>query len=232
MKIFSNQIGHKKFYKYLMNFFSQLDLPSSPLRDDITEELLYTKSLQKSSTIGSTFSTFHRDVKKFLNADLLDRLESINLSPAYFTHFGVMDLPKNQPYQTFLHSDLIVNDGQWTLIPCGINWELTPGTTDFRWIDPLELKEIYPPPPPEYRGAALSGVHYGERFNRDISNCVELARLNLERNTPYLLKTDIPHSVTSTCELDTRISISLRFAIKDVPSWERALELFEPLLIN
>jgi hypothetical protein len=215
-----------------MKLFSQLDLPTNPLRDDITEQLFNIKSLQKSDTIGSTFSTMHHDIKQFLNSDLLDRLASINARPSYFTHFGVIDLPRNQPYQTFLHSDLIVNDEKWTLIPCGINWELTPGTTDFRWYDTLDMPHVSPPPPPDYRGAALSGIHYGTRFNRDVSQCTELAKLDLKRNTPYLLKTDIPHSVISTCEVDMRISISLRFSIKDVPSWEHALELLGPLLID
>jgi hypothetical protein len=204
-----------------MLYFKQLDLPM-PLKDNVFQKLLDLKNQH------DDYQTVHYDVEQFLSQDLLDALNSINLVPEFFVHFGQ---PNDSMSRTFLHSDLIRIGNDWVSVPAGIMWDLTPGTTDFKWYDTSALETM---PPPEHlvdQIPKFNGHHYGSRLSEDVSQCKLLEHLEVKRNVPYLVKTDTPHQVVYTSEVPTRISINVRFSSADISTWEQALEKLQPFFL-
>ena len=212
--------------KYDMQYFQQLSLPT-PLKDDVVEELTHLKRTDSgpNGIRKVNYQTIHYDVERFLNPALLDMLLTVGLKPVFFLHFGALDLATDR---SSIHRDLFRENGEWVPVPAGIMWDLTPGTTDFKWYDTSNVLEILPPEHLGIQLADFNSAHYGRRFGVNVSDCKLLDHLALQRNTPYLVRTDTPHQVNYVCDTDTRVSINVRFATKDIPTWERALELFKP----
>jgi hypothetical protein len=202
-----------------MLYFKELDLPM-PLKDNSLQALVDLKNQQ------DTYQTIHYDIDQFLSQELLSVLHSINLTPKFFIHFGQ---PSDLTHTTCLHSDIIRIDNNWVPVPAGIMWDLTPGTSDFKWYDTSALTTV---PPPEHLVAYMptfNGHHYGSRHGEDVSQCKLLDHLVVKRNTPYLVKTDTPHQVTYISDVPMRISINIRFDVNDISTWQQALEKFQPL---
>jgi hypothetical protein len=213
-----------------MQYSKQLSLTKTPLKGDFAEELCYLKNISEepNGLSGVNYQTLHYNIEKYLHEDLLNSLDSINLKPFFFIHFGA---PNQKEFSTILHSDLYKENAQWVPMPVGIAWELTPGTTNFKWYDTSAIKEVPPTKELPFKPADFNSNHYIRRFSKDTTDCILLENLIMERNTPYLVRSDIPHQVDYTCTVPTRISINLRFQIKDIPTWEKALEVFKPLII-
>ena len=214
-----------------MKYSKQLSLTNSPLKGDFAKELCHLKAISDEPN-GLTgiinYQTLHYDIEKYLSQDLLDALNSVRLKPLFFIHFGALN---SKSFSSILHSDLYRTGESWAPMPVGIAWELTPGTTDFKWYDTSSIEEVPPPTNLPFKPNDFNSHHYAKRFNKDTSNCVLLEKLSMERNTPYLVRSDVPHQVDYTCTVPTRISINLRFSIKDIPTWEKALEVFKPFIV-
>ncbi len=174
------------------------------------------------------YSTVEEDLETFLNPALLEIFKTINLRPRFVVYFGRLFAKQNEIQ---VHRDITYLDKQWKSIPCGINWELTPGTTTFEWYDPNNETE-HLPDPEHALPLELNGAHYGHRANMDVSSFKLIESLNVKEGQPYLFRTDIPHRVKYATTSNNRICISLRFNLEDVPSWEHALEIFDSLVIK
>jgi hypothetical protein len=213
-----------------MELFKLLHFPQNPIKLHLIDELGERK---KNSPVPPEtpiiYRTTHEEIDYFLHEDLLVTLNNLNIKPLMFYNFGSIN---NQLTTTALHRDVIYEDNIWKSMPMGINWDLTPGTTSFRWYDPLSCPEVMPPVLKDLDHTSPFGIHYIKRYNKDFSQMKEVGYLDVQRNTPYLVRTDVVHQITYTCDTDTRMGISLRFKIDDIPTWERALQVFDQYIIK
>lgn len=198
-------------------FYQTLNIPKYPLLPGALENLCQNKQPNKDG-----HSTPYHDCTTYLNPDLLAILQNLGLQPLYFVHFGSL---YNERTKSRLHTDLYLNKGTWRIVPFAINWELTPGTTHWQWYDNTNIPEIYP----DLTGRVFSGIHHAPGTALNADGCVEIFNFFMDRQVPYLVRTDIPHQVSYTCSEPVRMGLSVRFDIDIVPTWDRALKLFEPL---
>jgi hypothetical protein len=202
-----------------MSLFYKLNLPQDPLKRENLGSLIAKKK---------KYSTVEEDLETYLTSEILDIFKSINLRPRFVVYFGRLYAKQNEIQ---VHRDITYLDNQWKSIPCGINWELTPGDTLFEWYDTSKENE-HLPDPEHALPLELNGAHYGHRANMDISAFTNIGSLNVKENQPYLFRTDIPHRVTYKTSSHNRVCISIRFNLNDVKSWEHALEVFDSLIIK
>ena len=184
------------------------------------------------------------DCSSLLSQELLSRFDKIGITPECCYLFGLMEC---QERNTWIHTDLVSRDNQFIKFPCAINWELTPGNATFNWWE-IEGPEVYPNPSVhgQVDGYHLLGIHYEtasinddplNKYDRDtigsktLDNGKIIESLELKFNTPYLVKVDVPHSVVYSTQSRQRIGLSVRFTAQQIPTWERALEVFD-LFIN
>lgn len=208
-----------------MQYCIELDLPASPLKNDaLVEELCQIKQADKTFSGQGTWSyqNYHSDIDRYLHPDLIETLLKIKAEPLFFIHFGGIDTPAAT---TVLHTDLFKINNCWITQSFGINWELTPGTTTWNWYTTNDLETIMPAD--HLQG--FNSQHYGQRFNRDVSACTKLESVSLKRHTPYLMRADIPHQITYTSDVKTRVCLSLRFCPTKIATWMQAIRIFAPL---
>ena len=174
---------------------------------------------------------------EMISDELLLFLKDLSLVPnlaLVFTSSKSEQSPGISPRsgKVWVHTDLLWSSDQWCKIPCGINWELTPSVTEFIWWDTKDAEECYPENELYGRKKTFQGIHYGNRNNIEFSDFEKLESVQLRMDAPCLVRTDIPHSVTyqSTSSLP-RIGLSLRFPLEQIPTWERAVEIFRPVTI-
>lgn len=201
----------------MSQLYKLLNLPQDPLNRANLNSLIAKKK---------KYSTVEEDLETYLSPAILDVFKSINLRPRFVVYFGRLFAKQNEIQ---VHRDITYLNNQWKSIPCGINWELTPGHTLFEWYDPGTEKE-HLPDPVHALPLELNGAHYGHRANMDVSNFTLVESLHVKENQPYLFRTDIPHRVTYATTSNNRICISIRFTLEDVPSWEHALTKFDSLI--
>jgi hypothetical protein len=210
-----------------MNFFKKLNLPGNVIKTEFLDELCQLKLSKSKPAIGTKlvgYQTVHHDMERYLEPEIYKIFSEINLQPWFFVHFGTIN---NVLPQTTVHRDLVRIENKWRSIPAAINWELTPGTTEFSWYNTDSLQELMPD---LNKGYDFTGTNYGHIGNRSIENCQLLERTNLQQNTAYLVRTDVPHQVQFTCNVQMRIAISLRWHPLRVSSWDSALEIFKPFI--
>ena len=200
-------------------FYKLLKLPQDPLDRKNLASLIAKKK---------KYSTVEEDLETYLTTEILDIFKSINLRPRFVVYFGRLYAKQNEIQ---VHRDITYIDKQWQSVPCGINWELTPGDTLFEWYD-TSAEDEHLPDPDHALPLELNGAHYGHRANMDTSTFIKVESLNVKENQPYLFRTDIPHRVTYKTSSHNRICISLRFELNAVQSWEHALEVFDSLIIK
>jgi hypothetical protein len=217
-----------------MNFFKKLNLPGNVIKTEFLDELCKLKLSQEKPAIGKKFTgyqTVHYDIERYLDPEIYKIFSKINLQPWFFIHFGTI---YNILPQTTLHRDLVQIENKWCSIPAAINWELTPGTTEFSWYKTDSLQELMPDLNSKLVLPGTNYGHrdadYGHRDNRSTENCQLLERTNLQRNTAYLVRTDVPHQVQFTCDAKMRIAISLRWHPHSVSTWDSALEIFKQFI--
>lgn len=125
-----------------------------------------------------------------------------------------------------LHTDIILTPTGWKKWSCAINWNLTSATSVMSWYKTTE-KELYPQPAVYTGNYYLSGIHYGEYWNRKIDSEKTTLLDEYDFIDPCLFRTDISHQVKNTDNKD-RWCLSVR--PKQNYSWEHAVELFKPFL--
>lgn len=211
-----------------MSFYNKLNLPADPILPGVKNRLWALKK--------PIYGTQHYDPKRYIQLDIINTLEKLGLPAKFLIHFGATDA---ESARSFLHTDICTHNQKWTKIPMAINWELTPGHTQFSWYDPGNQLPCYPPDPDWNQNNFLfQGIHYGARADfhagvgHDVSNCQLLDTVSLERNTAYLVRTDVPHQIVYRSEVTTRMCISLRFELDAVSTWDQAVDLLQPLIIQ
>jgi hypothetical protein len=175
------------------------------------------------------------DFESILSPALLDAFDNIGISPINCYLFG---FAKNQQQKIWIHTDIVSDDNQWVRLPFGINWELVPSTTIFNWWDVEGQIEHYPDASMHAPGQRrLQGIHYSDRVSEftdktvlDFDRCKIIESVEFKHHTPYMVKVGIPHNVEYKTTHSQRIGLSVRFPIHQIPTWERALEVFDTFI--
>jgi hypothetical protein len=164
------------------------------------------------------------DIQNTLSSELLDQLQSIDLTPAVIVNFS----EHGKTYETPVHNDLTLYNNNWVPMPFGINWELAAGITMFNWYNNkghLYIAPSYKDETTAWPRSMLNGTRYHPKYLRDFE---KIDSVRLLPNTAYLVRTDMPHQVVSESLGGLRIALSMRFPLDQVGSWEQALEVFRP----
>lgn len=213
-----------------MVLYKKLNLCSSPIKIELIQELMDKKAAFAKKVDEAPVGVYKHlyandEIEKYVSPVLLRQLDYLNLKPALLINFSEY----GYTHETWLHRDLTFINGDWQPLEFGLNWELAPGTTTFNWYKensntcktspwPLrdELHSTWP------RGF-INGVRYF-----DETELTNVGSVTFDTNTAYLVRTDIPHKVISESPGNLRICISIRFFVEDIPTFSKALELFEP----
>jgi hypothetical protein len=216
-----------------MNCYQNLNLPTNLLKPSAVDEF---DELKYGYHTRNNKSNINTNVEDFLSEELLDAFrQQCNITPKYFLLF-----PSYPGQKGFLHSDVYYEDNKWNTVPCGINWDVGSTESIIQWHAPIEpVEEILPrftPYDPVWREHGLNNKvsaakFYGERDSKDTSKFKIIDSLIIDGN-PRLFRTDIPHQVihTNSNNISQRICISIRFGLEDISTWERALEIFKPIM--
>jgi len=226
-----------------MSFYHKLNLPADPLKPELKNQLWDLKK----PGYSPRYSTQHFDAKQYIRQDIVDTLEKLGLPIKYFVDFGKKDV---ESARSFLHSDICYYNQKWTKIPMAINWDLTPGDTQFSWYDVGNLVPTDPPEPEINKlSVTIPQQHITKNFtiqlykdtsetdydrnNYDVSSCRLLESLRIEHSTAYLVRTDVPHQIIYRSENATgRMGISIRFDLDKVSTWDQAIDMLQPLIVN
>jgi hypothetical protein len=168
------------------------------------------------------------NIDLILTEELLTIFKSIGIAPAFIVVFGAAESHEKATARTssWVHSDIVFKDTQWVDIPAAINWQVSSGYTEFFWWDTSAEATVYPNRvPPGNIWETFMGIHYKCRMNSDTSTftCIEQTT---DLNGAVLVRANVPHSVNYNTD-GPRYSVSVRFHPDDVPTWERAIELFK-----
>ena len=210
-----------------MQNYRFLNLPKNPLIK--TSAIL--QKLAIAATKTNSYQCFE-NIEDFISPTVLDAFRPLGIKPSFFASFASDGVSSLKIEQRLTHYDLYFDEKnkKWATIPFGINWEITPGDTTFYWWN-ISSEPILPGQeniPQHLR--LLNGAHFDYRNQIGIPNGAEVIE-KVQVTAPILVRTDIPHSVSFDSSAKTRYNISLRFGIDDIPTWNHALEVFEPLFL-
>lgn len=211
-----------------MTHYKKLSLTGMPLNANQTQKLMEEKERfnQKYLNLPLSNHVYVTDqIQTILAPALLDQFDALGVTPAVIVNFSEY----GQCYTTPIHADLTFYNDRWVPMGFGINWELAPGVTEFRWFDqnnqkpfmPIDFEEAHTWP-----RSMLNGTRYAHN-----DRLTQIDSLTFEHNTAYLVRTDIPHQVTSNTPGNFRECVSIRFRVDDISSWDQALKIFEPYFV-
>jgi len=207
-------------------YFKELSLPHNVL----VESEISNMAVQK--TVAPDYITIHYDVQRFINPNVVKILQTLGLTPTFFVHFGLLGKQQNQ---SSIHADIAWKTDHWHHVPFAINWEITPGLARMEWWDTKDTELFYGYRQPDNYvddpKLFLNGLHPGEN-NKAFDRYELLNTLEFTTGKPYLLRTDIPHSLYYNTPAPQRICISLRFPWTSADTWNEAVELFRPLFVD
>lgn len=212
-------------------FAFYLNLPL-PLSKDSIEQLLNQKRLKKQRW----YTLAVKDIEPYLTLESKEIFSSLKIRPISLVIFG-HEHNSDFVRSAFVHTDLFHHENQWHTVPFAINWEITESSATINWWDTGSAEKHYPPEIPfastEYYVA--NGIHYGERVSpgqateKDSFNLIKSHVMT--KQFPSMIRTDVPHSVEYS-NLESRLSISLRFSVDDISNWEHARSCFNQFFIN
>ena len=215
-----------------MILYKKLNLCSSPLKGDPMPELMAKKEEFWKQVDNAPVGVYKHlyandDIEKYISPVLLSLLNQLNIKPAILINFSEY----GDTHETWLHRDLTWLGDDWIPLEFGLNWELAPGKTTFNWYTEKSGSDVCNTSAwPQRIGLAntwprsfINGVRY-----YDENQLRKIGSLTFDINTAYLVRTDIPHKVVSESPYGWRKCISVRFFVQDVPTFNKALEIFEP----
>jgi hypothetical protein len=236
-----------------MTYIKKLKLLKTPLRDNVIDELIAMKKDYVESVSAIRDISRHpvvvnpyvvTDTVRFLRPELLDTFRSFGVEPTYFVNFGQTD---RTSYTTPIHTDISPQAGNKP-VPFAINWELTSIESLWRWWDIANAPEVNltliplgqlasQVAAPQHARSLLNGLRYGntDEFNDQSNTKLGFRVIESQQvlpHTAYLIRTDVPHNVAYVNPSPNRVSISLRFSMTEIPTWEDAVELFAPLIVE
>lgn len=204
-------------------FFQELNLPC-PIDDESKEKIL---NIKRTSVLRPTvFLT--KNPEEFLNEKIIQSLSKINIFPDTMIVFGHVDNVNYKSINSLIHSDIIFTENGWRKVPFAINWELDEIGSILKWWDTSALPDVYPNDFSKneiFRSG--QGIHYGHRRNTDTSKMNCLNEYQHKKMKAVMIRTEIPHSVYYNSGFESRTSVSLRFPLDKIPSWESALNTFK-----
>jgi hypothetical protein len=206
-----------------MKNYYYLKLPANPLKD-------VNSLIEKHSKQVDLYDPYTMEPKEILIDSILQTLSNIGLNINFIVFFKTYNSPGDQDLRT-IHSDIKWNGTEWEDLPFGINWEISDRlAATFQWWDMSAYPKLYPIE--KLRSmetfAKLAGIHYGQRHVAGVPpQAILLDQADLLPGAT-LVRTDIPHSIIY--KGFNRMSISIRF--KENISWNDAVELFKPLMIQ
>ena len=209
--------------------YKNLNLPTNLLNPNSVDQF---NELKNKYVLNGWKNNVTTNVEDFLSEELLYILkQQCNIKPKYFILFGSYPGQKG-----FLHSDQFYENNKWHSAPCSINWEIVPDNSIMQWYQPLESVEEFEPSwnpndsAPTERDLKNVGVkYYVSQHSKDSSQFKIIDSLIMD-SSPRLFRTDVPHQTCHTNNNAQRVSMAIRFELTDVPTWERALEIFKPIL--
>lgn len=162
--------------------------------------------------------------KEMINSDALSLFDNLGLVIG-----GVIVFRKPPLGKSPVHTDVLLTTDGWTVWKSAVNFNLTNSTAEMTWYETALEPSV--PPPQKLRNQTnyrLSGIHYGRRENKDLSNG-DFKILHEESiYTPAIVATDIPHSVVNLSS-EERVCISIRF--KENYSFLELKEKFKNYLV-
>jgi len=206
------------------NYYQKLNLPNVVL--DI-EEL---KNIKRNNLVRGYVSIL-TDFEYLINPELSYIFKQLSIQPNTLIVFG-HENNKNFKTNPNVHTDIFKQDNQWIKVPFAINWEITNTPVEFKWYDVSNYKEFYPvlKDSTELGYLLANGIHYGERYKLGEPNIsgtfTTIESFTFNQNEPVMVNTGIAHGVTYS-GFEDRLNVSLRFDVKDIPSWESAVEKFK-----
>lgn len=225
----------------------KLNLPDTPLREGVMDDLLEIKKTYQNNLLSKrkkvSQAMLHQyietDIDKFICPKLLNTFDLLGTKVENFVVFGQ---PQKISYTCPIHVDLSPYHNS-KLLPGAINWELTTNGVLWQWWDigdepQLSVRTIMNFVVSKYTlqqsRNRLAGGRYGYfgEFDEDLNKKFgfkPIASHTLEKNTAYLVRTDVPHTITNNDTDTARITISLRFSPMDVSTWEEAVDKFSSL---
>lgn len=203
-----------------MNYYKKVNLPN-PIDLNKLNELIYLK-LNKPAYFKRKYLYVSKETEYFLSNDIKNFFKNLKIFPDTLILFGhINDSSKNKIDAEF-HTDIFLDNNQWTRNPFAINFELTKSQATIKWVDPDCVKEFYPEPKSlniDYDFA--NGIHYKILTEIEIND-----RCTLDQTSPVLIRTDEPHSVCYEPGFESRLSLSLRFPMSQISSFSKATDFF------
>ena len=166
--------------------------------------------------------------KELIKRDLLDQIESVG------QEFGGAILFRKDPNAiSVLHSDILLDGGEWKLWHAAINWNLTNAKSRMEWYSTTSnvmqeeesiewWQENFDIP------YFLSGIHYEGSTHKpklDTEKFTLLESRNIRGSV--LVRTDIPHRIV---QMDKIVRWSLSIRLKTNHTWEEMLQIFSPFI--
>jgi len=208
--------------------YRYLDLVSNPLKPELTGDNLEqaARELTGKNLSKSYIEYAIRDYAQVLGEELIDQFDQLGLTP-YFVVVWANSSPHRPAEHCMIHTDLTWHNDKWSRVPCGINWELTPGSAEFQWLANRDQEEVYPP---EDGLQLFNAIHYGERARRGGYKNFDLVD-SAPIISPMLVRTDMPHAIAFDRTAGAkRVNISVRFSLASIDSWATALDKFSTVI--
>jgi hypothetical protein len=207
-----------------MNYI-KLNLPSFPLKSDKVDELLN----------NSNFRLIITDYKSVINDQLLQIFESLNLEADHVIIFKQHHPAERSIERSLAHIDVVYDNNEWIKVPCVINWEIFPTNIKWIYLKPTgDHKIIYPELEKITNPDQLlhNGIHYVKRHHVGIDNFeIEDSFEYSGPCGPTLFKTNKFHAVSYSAE-NNRMSVSIRFKVTSLTSWESAVSKFSNYILK
>lgn len=165
--------------------------------------------------------------KEVLTDEVQDIFNDLKIKLGCLTFFHFSKIPRGQRY-ALLHSDIVLNENNWTPVTCSINWELTEDNAKFCWYNTTR-GPCYPDNPRDFN-LTPQGIHFTRRDQLGIFPETDTLIESVDTlENPLLLRTNVPHQVYSEDKSDkSRFAVSLRFD-PDFDTWDNAVEFFKPI---
>jgi hypothetical protein len=211
-----------------MSNYRKLSLP--PIFLDTTKLLEIRRT-----NIVRGYACVLTDFIDILNPELTDIFQQLGAIPTLMISFGHEKNVNFKPNYN-VHADVYNQGNKWVKVPFAINWELTDTPVEFKWYDVKGVTECYPPEIKDADEGHLlaNGIHYGERWPKDgvpaHYKFEPIETFKFEQHNPVMIKTSEPHAVLYS-GYDSRLNVSLRFNIKDIPTWDHAIDRFSEYIL-
>lgn len=215
---------------YMNTYFYELNLPKI-FSDERSIKTIFDL---KDSQILRKYTAALTEFDHLINPELLAIFDNLKIKPVTIVAFGhandINFIPKS-----YVHSDVILKNNKWITVPFSINWEITETMPVWHWYDSSMYQCKYPNNVdyPWVSNVVANGIHYGDAWGFNDSNTAKhfnpIYTYQMNSARPALLNTSEAHTVEYS-NLETRLSVSLRFDVDAIPTWESALDKFSAFL--